>query len=144
MGVPWRPMVRFPAHTGPAGWARLGGAVRVLIVDDHPGFRSSARRLLEADGLAVVGEAADGEAALAAAAALDPDVVLLDVQLPVLDGPDVLRRLRADPRTASLPVVFLTGSSPDHDVELLALGARGVLHKPFDPGTVAAELAALL
>ena len=58
----------------------------VLIVDDHPGFRSAARALLEAADFDVVGEAADGAAAIAAVAELQPDVVLLDVQLPELDG----------------------------------------------------------
>jgi DNA-binding NarL/FixJ family response regulator len=58
----------------------------VLIVDDHPSFRKSARAVLEAEGFDVIGEAEDGEAALAAVVALLPDVVLLDVQLPDTDG----------------------------------------------------------
>lgn len=65
----------------------------MLIVDDHDGFRESARALLEAEGFAVVGDAADGAAALAAALRLRPDVVLLDVQLPDLDGFAVAERL---------------------------------------------------
>lgn len=67
----------------------------VLIVDDHPGFRASARRMLEASGYAVVGEAADGAAAIAAVGELGPDLVLLDVQLPDLDGFEVASRLQA-------------------------------------------------
>ncbi|HEY6144812.1 MAG TPA: response regulator [Solirubrobacterales bacterium] len=67
----------------------------VLIVDDHRGFRASARRMLEASGFAVVGEAADGAAAIAAVGELGPDLVLLDVQLPDLDGFEVATRLRA-------------------------------------------------
>ena len=67
---------------------------RVLIVDDHPSFRASARRLLEAEGFAVVGEAGDGAEALARAAELDPELILLDVQLPDLDGFEVARRVR--------------------------------------------------
>jgi DNA-binding NarL/FixJ family response regulator len=67
----------------------------VLIVDDHDGFRESARALLEAEGFAVVGDAADGAAALAAALRLRPDVVLLDVQLPDVDGFAVADRLAA-------------------------------------------------
>jgi DNA-binding NarL/FixJ family response regulator len=58
----------------------------VLIVDDHDGFRAMARALLDADGFDVIGEAADGEAAVTSARRLRPDVVLLDVQLPGLDG----------------------------------------------------------
>jgi DNA-binding NarL/FixJ family response regulator len=65
----------------------------VLIVDDHPSFRASARAILEADGFEVTGEAEDGESAIAAAGRLHPDVVLLDVQLPDLDGFEVTRRL---------------------------------------------------
>ena len=68
----------------------------VLIVDDHPSFRSSARAILEADGFEVAGEAEDGESAIAAAGHLHPDVVLLDVQLPDLDGFEVTRRLIAN------------------------------------------------
>jgi DNA-binding NarL/FixJ family response regulator len=67
----------------------------VLIVDDHDGFRESARALLEAEGFAVVGDAADGAAALASALRLRPDVVLLDVQLPDVDGFAVAERLAA-------------------------------------------------
>ncbi len=66
---------------------------RVLIVDDHVGFRLRARALLEAGGFDVVGEAGTGAEALAAAAELDPDLVLLDVQLPDVDGFEVARRL---------------------------------------------------
>jgi DNA-binding NarL/FixJ family response regulator len=68
----------------------------VLIVDDHPSFRASARAILEADGFEVAGEAEDGESAIAAAGRLHPDIVLLDVQLPDLDGFEVTRRLIAN------------------------------------------------
>jgi DNA-binding NarL/FixJ family response regulator len=79
----------------------------ILIVDDHAGFRRQARALLEAGGFEVVGEAADGETALAAATRLQPELVLLDIQLPDLDGFEVAARLasRADP-----PAVVLTSS----------------------------------
>jgi DNA-binding NarL/FixJ family response regulator len=78
-----------------------------LIVDDHAGFRRMARQLLEADGFAVLGEAADGETALAEAARLRPRLVLLDIQLPDLDGFEVAARLAslADP-----PAVVLTSN----------------------------------
>jgi DNA-binding NarL/FixJ family response regulator len=79
----------------------------VLIVDDHTRFRASARAMLEADGFDVVGEAADGDAALAAIAVLRPAIVLLDVQLPGRDGFEVAEQLSADPIS---PAVILISS----------------------------------
>ena len=78
----------------------------VLIVDDHEGFRSRARKLLEAGGFHVL-EAADGDAAVVCAASSAPQLVLLDIQLPGLDGFDVARRLAAD---GEGPAVVLTSS----------------------------------
>jgi DNA-binding NarL/FixJ family response regulator len=101
---------------------------RVLIVDDHPSFRSSARLLLEAEGFDVVGEAPDGEAALAAASKLGPDVMLLDVQLPGIDGFEVTRRLRAN---GDAPAVVLVSSRDSGDYGTLAeeSGALGFVAK---------------
>jgi DNA-binding NarL/FixJ family response regulator len=79
----------------------------VLIVDDHEGFRATARALLEADGFDVVGEAADGESAMAEAERLQPELVLLDIQLPDFDGFEVAARLR---ETRNPPVIVLTSS----------------------------------
>jgi DNA-binding NarL/FixJ family response regulator len=72
---------------------RIPPVMSVLIVDDHPSFRASARRLLEAEGFDVIGEAGDGHAAIAAAQQLQPDLVLLDVQLPDINGFEVAARL---------------------------------------------------
>jgi DNA-binding NarL/FixJ family response regulator len=83
-------------------------ATTLLIVDDHAGFRAFARALMEAEGLDVVGEAEDGESALAQAVRLDPDVVLLDVMLPGLDGFEVCDRLTA--LTTRRPAIVLTSS----------------------------------
>jgi DNA-binding NarL/FixJ family response regulator len=80
----------------------------VLVVDDHAGFRRSARALLELAGLRVVGEAADGAAALAEAARLRPDIVLLDVALPDMDGLEVSARMTSGSGPA--PLVVLTSS----------------------------------
>jgi two-component system response regulator EvgA len=104
-------------------------ATTLLIVDDHPSFRASARRLLEADGFEVVGEAADGAEALAAAAALRPDVVLLDVGLPDLDGFAVAARLANEDNG---PQVVLTSTRDPADFGPLVSrsGARGFLPKP--------------
>src|SRR5207249_10859 len=79
----------------------------VLIVDDHPSLRVTARALLEAEGFDVVGEAEDGAGALAAARRLRPDVVLLDVQLPDIDGFEVAARLASN---GGRPAIVLTSS----------------------------------
>jgi DNA-binding NarL/FixJ family response regulator len=79
----------------------------ILIVDDHPGFRLQARALLEADGLDVVGESEDGASGLAAARLLRPDLVLLDIGLPDVEGFEIARALAAD---GTPPFVVLTSS----------------------------------
>jgi DNA-binding NarL/FixJ family response regulator len=80
----------------------------VLIVDDHPSFRASARAVLEADGFEIIGEAADGAAALVAVAELAPEVVLLDIQLPDMTGFDVCEGLAR--RNGTTPAVILVSS----------------------------------
>jgi len=112
----------------------------VLIADDHAGFRASARRLLEAAGWTVVGEAHDGLSALALSEELAPALVLLDVQMPGLDGFAVAERITAAP---DAPAVVLTSS---HDVSdfgplVATSGARGFVPKSELSG---ARLAALL
>jgi CheY-like chemotaxis protein len=87
-------------------------AARVLIVDDHPAFRAAARRLLELEGYEVVGEAEDGLSAIAAARTLRPDFILLDVQLPDLDGFEVCQQLSGDENP---PAVVLTSSRDRSD-----------------------------
>jgi DNA-binding NarL/FixJ family response regulator len=101
---------------------------RVLIVDDHPSFRATARVLLEAEGFDVVGEAVDGASALTEAGRLRPEVVLLDVQLPDIDGFDVAARLTG---TADSPVVILVSSRDSSDFGPLVKrsGARGFVPK---------------
>ena len=111
----------------------------VLIVDDHPAFRSLARALLESEGFAVVGEAEDGEAAIAAVAALRPAVVLLDVQLPGLDGFEVAERLAAQ---ADAPAVVLvsTRTAAAYGARLATTPARGFIPKTSLSGAALAEL----
>jgi DNA-binding NarL/FixJ family response regulator len=95
-------------------------AHRVLIVDDHPSFRASARVLLEAEGFDVVGEADDGASAIAAALRLRPQVVLLDVQLPDTDGFDIATRLTVD--VVDPPAVILVSSRDSSDFGPLVSG----------------------
>jgi len=112
----------------------------VLIVDDHPSFRVSARRMLEAEGYEVVGEAEDGAGALAAAELLCPDLVLLDLRLPDIDGFEVARRLiDADGRA---PQIVLTSSNDLTDLgeAIGASGARGFIPKGELTGSAVAAL----
>jgi len=112
----------------------------VLIVDDHPSFRASARRMLEAGGYSVVGEAADGAEAIAAAGALGPDLVLLDVQLPDLNGFEVAERLAM--LGAERPQVVLTSSRDlaEYGDEVAASPVRGFIPKSDLSGEALAEL----
>ena len=111
----------------------------VLVVDDHPSFRLSARMLLESEGYLVVGEAASGREALDAARTLAPDVVLLDVQLPDINGLEVAAGLAgyADP-----PAVILTSTRDGSDFGPLVArsGARGFASKPELSGRTLAAL----
>jgi DNA-binding NarL/FixJ family response regulator len=111
----------------------------VLIVDDHPSFRSLARALLEAEGFAVVGEAEDGATAIAAVEALRPAVVLLDVQLPDLDGFEVAERLasRAD---APAVVLVSTRTAAAYGVRLETTPACGFISKMSLSGAALAAL----
>ena len=118
---------------------RILGVMSVLIVDDHPSFRASARRLLEAEGFHVVGEAEDGEAGITAAQQLQPDVVLLDVQLPGIDGFEVAARLSALGLRSA--VVLTSNRDPDEYGPLLASAAvRGFVPKAELSGAALAGL----
>ncbi|HEY5986216.1 MAG TPA: response regulator transcription factor [Streptosporangiaceae bacterium] len=115
----------------------------VLIVDDHPGFRGWARAVLQAEGFGVVGEAADGATAIRAARALRPDVVLLDVQLPDMNGFEVAERLRGDGSDGAGGRVVLISSrdAADYGTRIATSPAVGFLAKADLTG---AALAALL
>jgi DNA-binding NarL/FixJ family response regulator len=100
----------------------------VLIVDDHAGFRSGARALLEADGFDVLGEAADGQSAMQEARRLRPQVVLLDVQLPGMDGFAVAERLAAEPSAPAVVLVSSRGRGA-YRTRLESTPARGFITK---------------
>jgi DNA-binding NarL/FixJ family response regulator len=111
----------------------------VLIVDDHEGFRTSARALLEADGFDVVGESPDGGGALRAVSELRPQVVLLDIQLPDMDGFAVATRLA---ETSDPPAVILISSrdAAAYGPRLRATPSRGFIPKSELSGKTLADL----
>jgi two-component system OmpR family response regulator len=114
-------------------------AVRILLVDDEPDIREIAEISLGLDAGFEVRQCACGADAVATAAVWAPFLILLDVVMPVMDGPTTLTHLRANPRTADIPVLFMTARAQASEVEhLVSLGAQGVILKPFNPMKLAA------
>ena len=112
----------------------MSRGIRVLLVDDHAVMRAGFRMILEAqDGIVVVGEAPDGAAAIEAAAALDPDVICMDVQMPVMDGIEATRRLVADRSIEAAVVIVTTFDRDDYLFQALEAGASGFLLKNAGP-----------
>ncbi len=118
---------------------------KILYVDDEADIRDVAQMSLELDPELDVRACSSGREAIAIAAAWIPDLILLDVMMPEMDGPTTLKRRQEQEATAGIPVVFITARSQAAEVNaLLRTGARGVIAKPFDPmalaGTVRAHL----
>ncbi len=117
---------------------------RILVVDDVEDNREIVRARLESQGFTVA-TAEDGEAALAAVAANPPDLILLDVMMPNLDGIETVKRLKADAALPFIPVILLTAKSDSKDVVAgLDAGADEYLTKPFDHGALLARVKAML
>jgi two-component system cell cycle response regulator len=117
---------------------------RVLVADDSATVRALVRMELESAGYDVV-EAADGQLALERALACPPDVVLLDIEMPVMDGYETVQALKSDPTTAAVPVVFLTGRvGADDVVRALKLGGHDYLRKPPEAAELLARVSAAL
>lgn len=115
--------------------------LRLLCADDEEDIRTILELALSLDPEFEVDLVDSGEAALARARDGRYDAILLDGMMPGLDGYETCRRLKADPATAHIPVIFLTARTQKAEVEqALALGASSCLMKPFDPMTLAAEL----
>ena len=113
--------------------------VRVLLVDDEPDIREVVDVSLGLDPEFKTRACASGADALAVAAQWSPAIILLDVMMPLMDGPTTLAKLRQDPRTAGIPILFLTARTQAEEIaQYISLGAQGVLSKPFDPMTLAA------
>jgi CheY-like chemotaxis protein len=113
----------------------------ILIIEDDEFVREIAQTCFElADGWRVISASSSHEG-LWLADRERPDVILLDVMMPDVSGPETLRRLRANPRLSAIPVVFFTAKTQPADVEeLRALGALGVITKPFDPERIADQI----
>lgn len=114
---------------------------RVLHIDDDLDIRDVVEASLGLDSEIVVRGCNSGADGLAAAAEWRPDLILLDVMMPVMDGTTTLRHLRQNPQTADIPVVFMTARVQIQEIAYFkSLGATGVISKPFDPMTLAASV----
>jgi CheY-like chemotaxis protein len=115
--------------------------LRVMFTDDEPDIREIIDMSLALDPLFVLRGCASGDEAVATAVDWLPDLILLDVMMPVMDGPTTLARLRQTNATAPIPIVFMTARTQAREVEhFKAIGAIGVIPKPFDPTMLAAEV----
>jgi len=117
---------------------------RVLVIDDEPDVRWLIRMSLERAGHEVI-DAEDGLRGIALAMKQRPEIIVLDLMMPVMDGYGVLAELAKDPRTAEVPVVVLSARAiPDEAERAVGAGASRFLEKPFDPDLLASELDDLL
>jgi two-component system, cell cycle response regulator DivK len=117
---------------------------RILVVEDQEDNRRILRDLLRNAGYELI-EADDGEAALAAAAAKRPDLILMDIQLPLLDGYEATRRLKADPELRAIPIIVITSYALSGDEEKArAAGCDGYVSKPYSPRMLLAKIRELL
>ncbi|MEH6825953.1 MAG: response regulator [Motiliproteus sp.] len=117
---------------------------RILHVDDEADIRVVTALALEALGGYSVESCASGVQALAAIEAFAPDLIILDVMMPGMDGPATLLKLRKLHSQAQVPVVFMTAKVQSQEiVQYLSLGASGVITKPFDPQTLSHEIEAI-
>jgi two-component system, OmpR family, response regulator len=106
---------------------------RLVYVDDDADIREIVSMALMLDGDLAVHLSEGGEAALAMMRELEPDLVVLDVMMPGMDGPTLLGRMRADPSLAKIPVIFMSAKANAPETSGLNISALGVIAKPFDP-----------
>jgi putative two-component system response regulator len=132
-----------PSSQGPIPSMNPERAI-ILVVEDDPDLRALATALLERGGYRVI-SAADGEAGHLAVGEHAPDLVLLDVEMPKMDGYEVTRRLRSDPRNATLPILIVTGRTSSQDVVAgLDAGADDFVRKPYDRDELLARIRSAL
>jgi CheY-like chemotaxis protein len=119
--------------------------MKVLIIDDEEDTRSIASMSLSILGGLDVLEAESGHQGISMAEKEQPDVILLDMMMPVMDGSETLVALQSNPGTKNIPVIFLTAKAMTSEIERLKrMGAVGVLTKPFDPTVLANQVRAIL
>lgn len=119
--------------------------MKILIIDDEEDIRSIAAMSLGILGGLEVVEADGGADGIAKAEADKPDAILLDIMMPVMDGPATLVKLQENEQTKSIPVIFLTARAMTNEVERLkSMGATGVLTKPFDPTKLTSQVKDIL
>jgi two-component system, cell cycle response regulator DivK len=113
---------------------------RILVVEDQPDNRQILRDLFESTGYEIV-EAEDGQAGVVAAKAQRPDLILMDIQLPVMDGYEATRRIKADPDLQAIPIIVVTSYAlSGDDVKARAAGCDGYVTKPFSPRALLAKV----
>jgi two-component system, cell cycle response regulator DivK len=113
---------------------------RILVVDDHEDNRQILRVLLASAGYIMI-EAQNGEAALAAALSERPDLILMDIQLPDLDGYEVTRRIKSNPRSHDVPIIAVTSYAlSDDERKALAAGCIAYVAKPYSPMQLLAKI----
>ena len=121
-----------------------GSLQKIMMIEDDPDIQAVARLALETLGSFTVEACSRGQEALETAPVFGPDLILLDVMMPGMDGPTTLQRLRALPQTATVPVVFMTAKVMPHEIDhYKTLGALDVIRKPFDPMTLSATLTSI-
>jgi len=113
---------------------------RIVLVDDDPDLRKLVKLTLEFTAGWEVAVAADGAEGIEIVRKLKPDAAIVDLMMPGMDGYEVCRRLKEDPETAAIPVVFLTARKELDQARVEAVGASGVVIKPFEPDGLAEEL----
>lgn len=118
--------------------------LKILFVEDEADIRAVVEFALEDEGFNLI-QCCNGQEALDKAPNVNPDLLLLDVMMPGIDGPTTLARLREIPEYEHIPVIFMTAKVQPQEVQqLIELGALGVIPKPFDPLTLADEIHSIL
>lgn len=118
---------------------------KILLAEDEDDIRRLAQMSLSRGGQWEILVAQDGEECVSLARTEHPDVILLDAKMPRLDGFEACERLKADPATTKIPIIFLTASAQEHEIHRgLTMGAVGYLTKPFDPLRLRSQVVELL